>query len=126
MSIGRDVYFRNFCRIQVENGQLKIGHNTFFNNLCTLNCLCKITIGNDCLFGEGVRVYDHNHNYSDRTKLIREQGYSFGEIKIGNNCWIGSNVVITKGVEIGDNVVIGAQCVVYKDVPSNTVVKSND
>ncbi|WP_455667719.1 DapH/DapD/GlmU-related protein [Phocaeicola sp.] len=41
---------------------------------------------------------------------------------IGSHCWIDSNVVILKGVTMGDNVVIGAGCVIYKDVPSNTVV----
>ncbi|MDN0066650.1 DapH/DapD/GlmU-related protein [Bacteroides gallinaceum] len=38
------------------------------------------------------------------------------------HCWIGSNVVILKGVTIGNNCVIEAGCVVYKDVPDNSVV----
>ena len=120
--LGDGVYLRNFCRIQVEDGALKIGNNTFFNNFCTLNCLYKITIGDDCLFGENVKLYDHNHKYKDN-RLIREQGYSLGEIYIGDNCWIGSNVVILKDVRIGDNVVIGANCVIHKDIASNTLVK---
>lgn len=36
---------------------------------------------------------------------------------IGKHVWIGSNVVILKGVTIGDNAVIGAGCVVDRDVP---------
>ena len=43
----------------------------------------------------------------------------------GNNCWICTNAVILKGVEIGDNSVIGAGCVIYRDIPANSVVKSN-
>ena len=46
-------------------------------------------------------------------------------MKIGNNCWICTNAVILKGVEIGDNSVIGAGCVIYRDIPANSVVKSN-
>jgi acetyltransferase-like isoleucine patch superfamily enzyme len=42
-------------------------------------------------------------------------------IHIGNRVWIGSNVVITKGVTIGDNSVIAAGAVVTKDIPANVV-----
>ena len=122
--IGDKAYLRNFCRIQIENGELKIGDNTFFNNFCTINCLDKITIGDNCLFGEGVKIYDHNHNYRDPHQVLSQQGYSLGEVEIGNNCWIGSNVVIMKGVSIGDNVIIGANSIIFKDIPSDHMVKS--
>lgn len=77
------------------------------------------------MFGENVKIYDQNHKFRDRTKLIREQGYSKGRVKIGSNCWICTNAVILKGVEIGDNCVIGAGCIIYHNIPANSVVKSN-
>ena len=46
--------------------------------------------------------------------------YSF-PIKIGNNCWIGANVVILPDVTIGDNSVIGAGSIVTKDIPANVI-----
>lgn len=46
-------------------------------------------------------------------------------IKVGNNVWIGGNVVVLPGVTIGDNVVIGAGSVVNKDIPSNSVAVGN-
>ena len=42
---------------------------------------------------------------------------SVGSISIGNNCWIGANCVITKGVTIEDGAIIGAGSVVTKDIP---------
>lgn len=105
-----------------NNGSLRIGEKCFFNNNCSINCLGKIEIGNNNQFGESVLMYDHNHVYADKGKLISEQGYNIGNIKIGNNCWIGSNVVILKDVEVGDKVVIGAGCVIYKSIPADTVV----
>ena len=123
VKIGNQVQFRNNCRIiSGLNGKLFISDRVFFNNGCSINCFGKITIGNNCQFGEDVKLYDHNHKYSDNSKLINEQGYNVGEIKIGNNCWIGSNVIILKNVEIGDNVVIGAGCIIHKSVKSNSVV----
>lgn len=81
-----------------------------------------ITIGDGTLFGESVKIYCHNHNYKYISRHIKEQGYSCASVSIGKHCWIGSNVIILKGVKIGDNSVIGTGCVVYKDVPSNTVM----
>lgn len=79
-------------------------------------------IGNGCIFGENVRIYDHNHKFSDTQKSIKEQGYTVKPVLIGDHCWIGSNVTILQGVQIGNNCVIGANCLIYKDIESNTVV----
>lgn len=45
----------------------------------------------------------------------------FGPIIIGNNVFVGNNVIFLPGVTVGDNVVIGAGAVVTKDIPSNSV-----
>ncbi|MDU4326324.1 MAG: DapH/DapD/GlmU-related protein, partial [Clostridium celatum] len=56
----------------------------------------------------------------------RNSAYEYGiGITIGNNVWIGGNVVITPGVNIGDNVVIGAGSVVTRDIPANVVAAGN-
>ena len=95
----------------------------FFNRNCSLNCRgTSITIGENSIFGEGVRIYDHNHCYKDPSRPIGEQGFSEAPVTIGKNCWIASNVVILKGVTIGDHAVIGAGCIIHKDVPANTLV----
>lgn len=67
-------------------------------------------------------MYDHNHNWQDKSQLISDQGYTIGSIEIGNNCWIGSHVVILKDVKIGNNVIVGAGCVLFKSIPSNSIV----
>lgn len=118
----------NYCNILVyPNAKLTIGKRVFFNNYCSINCLEKIEIGNDTIFGEGVKLYDHNHLINKKTKSIdvAKEQFNTAPIKIGNGCWIASNVVILKGVTIGDNVVIGANCVIHKSIPSNTIVKNN-
>lgn len=114
----------NFNIFLGEGAYLSIGEDCFFNNGCSINCLGKITIGSNSIFGENVKLYDHNHKYNNKEIPIAKQGFSIGEIKIGSNCWIGSNVTILKDVELGDNVVIGAHCLIYKSVPSNTIVKT--
>ena len=45
-----------------------------------------------------------------------------GNIVIGNDVWIGYEVVIMAGVHIGDGAIIAARAVVTKDVPPYTIV----
>lgn len=45
-----------------------------------------------------------------------------GNVEIGKNCWIGSNVTILTKVEIGDNVVIAANSIITKNIDSNKTV----
>ena len=115
--------FRSGFHLVIESsGGVFVGNNCFFNNYCTLASRAGITIGDGTIFGENVKVYDHNHCYKDVNVPIKYQGYTEAPIVIGKHCWIASNVVILKGVTIGDNCVIGAGCVVYKDVPERTVM----
>ena len=126
IKFGPGVYFKKYCAILLIPGaKLHIGPNVFFNNYCSINCLDKISIGGNTQFGEGVKMYDHNHTYSyanDSLDVARDK-FNTAPISIGKNCWIGSNVTILKGVTIGDNVVVGANNLVYKSVPANTVLK---
>lgn len=85
-SVGKNTTFRKNFGLYLEKGaSIKIGHDCFFNRGCSVNCLESVEIGNHTIFGENVKIYDQNHKFRDRTKLIREQGYSTGRVKIGNN-----------------------------------------
>jgi len=120
------VYFKNYCSINIrQSGRLHIDKGVTFNSFCTINCLEKISIGQNTIFGINVHIFDHNHAYKNQEKLIKKQGYNTSSITIGENCWIGANVVILKGVNIGDNVIIGAGVVVHKSIPCNTVIYNN-
>ena len=122
--IGEHTTFRDGVHIYLEKGaKLSIGANCFFNNGCSISSLNKITIGDGSIFGENVKIYDHNHRFQDANIDIKNQGYSIGEVVIGNHCWIGSNVTILKGTNIGDNCVIGAGLVIKDEIPDNTIIK---
>jgi maltose O-acetyltransferase len=73
------------------------------------------------MMGEFVLIYTQDHKISG----WGYDGYSIGDVVIGNNVWIGGRVTILKGVTIGDNAVIGAASVVTKDVPKNAIVAGN-
>lgn len=121
---GKKTTFRKRFNLAIDGkGVVKIGSNCFFNNDCSINAQEYIEIGDNSLFGEGVKIYDHNHVFKDKQMMIKDQGYKSSSVKIGSNCWICSNVIILKGVTIGDNCVIGAGCIVTSDVEDGSIIK---
>lgn len=125
VKIGENFNIRNYIHIIVgNNGVLNIEDNVFMNNFCSVNCLHEISIGENTLFGENVKIYDHNHAYESSSNSLKVSHSEFTKapVIIGKNCWLGSNVTVLKGVSIGDNCIIGAGCTIYKDVPANSTV----
>jgi acetyltransferase-like isoleucine patch superfamily enzyme len=88
-----------------------------------------IVIEDDVMIGAGVHFYTNNHEFSDVSKPIIEQGYPkttlSDSITLRRGCWIGACVIILPGVEVGENTVVGAGSVVTKSVPPHTVAVGN-
>ena len=118
--VGTNVICRNFENFHVSSGKLILHNGVFINNSCSFNCMERIEIGSGTMMGEGVRFYDHDHVYT--AEKIEKWQWTTAPIRVGRDCWIGSNVTILKGVTIGDNTVIGAGCLIRNDVPANSVV----
>lgn len=126
IKFGKGVSFRKGFSLVIEKGAtVEIGDGTFFNNYCSINALEKVVIGKNCLFGENVKIYDHNHCFNKKDILIKNQGYKKQEINIGSNCWVGSNVIILKGITIGNNSVIGAGEIIKHSINDDTVFSGN-
>jgi acetyltransferase-like isoleucine patch superfamily enzyme len=75
-----------------------------------------LEIGEGTIWAFNVNLLTANHDITDYNKAVEKS------VRIGNNCWIGSNVSILAGVELGDNVVVGANSVVTKSFPANKII----
>ncbi len=96
-----------------------MGSGCFVNhNVYMMDC-AKIRLGRKCLIGPNCGFYTAIHPL-DSTR--RSAGYEMAEpITLGENVWIGGNVIILPGVTIGRNSVIGAGSVVTKDIPEGVL-----
>lgn len=125
IKIGKNTTFRKSFFLHVgKAGNILIGNNCFFNHGFAAYAYSSIKIGNDCIFGENVKMYDHNHKFNTSKKPIKDQGFNISPIQIGNNVWVGTNVVILKGTKIGNNCVIGAGAIISGAIPDDSIVKN--
>jgi maltose O-acetyltransferase len=102
---------------------IHIGENFYSNfNLVILDC-APVRIGNNVRMGPDVGIYTAGHPLHHE---LRKQDFEFAlAVTIGNNVWLGGQVVINPGVTIGDNVVIGSGSVVTRDIPPNMLAAGN-
>ena len=104
LMFGRRVSLDKDCHIAAHTvlaafhgAKLTVGVGCWFNKFCSVGAREMIEIGDNCIFGENVKIYDHNHKHEIGNIPFKDQGFTTRPIKIGNNCWVGSNVVIVPG-----------------------------
>jgi acetyltransferase-like isoleucine patch superfamily enzyme len=122
IAIGAGVFINNFAWIEtIHTGsvtpRLAIHDGVYIGNSAHIIATQSIEIGRDVLIADRVYIADYIHGYEDVTRPIKVQELVLRRpVGIGNGSWIGENVVIL-GAKIGRNCVIGANAVVSSDIP---------
>ena len=88
----------------------QIGSGFHIAHFGTIVVNARAAIGKNCSISHGVSI--------GRTNRVVRKGFP----TIGDNVYIGPGAKINGKIHIGDNSVIGANCVVAKDIPANSVV----
>ena len=98
---------------------IELGDYFYSNhNLLILDC-AKVVFGNGCIIGPNCSFYTVGHPLDPEQ---RKKGLEFAKpIYVGDNVWIGGNVIVMPGVSIGSNSVIGAGSIVTKDIPEGVL-----
>jgi acetyltransferase-like isoleucine patch superfamily enzyme len=134
----RAVFIGNFTNItsgcvladidpsRIRYPKIKIGNYCTFLYRFQCNAAESVVIGDYVLAASNVLITDSDHVIEPcGIPVTRNKRLKSKPVIIGNNCWIGQNAVILKGVTIGYNCIIGANSVVTKDVETNSVVAGN-
>lgn len=135
LQIGAENVFGFVPAIRLGNGEILlqprapesrivIGQKNSFSNNVSLVAMGVISIGDTCQIGDQVTIYDCDFHELDPAR--RNQGFGpVRPVRIGNNVWLGSRVMVLKGVSIGDNTVVGAMSLVTHSLPANCIAAGN-
>ena len=116
--------------VNIEHGaffasgrELELGDNSGLG----LNCRVTgpVTIGRDVMMGPNVTIVTQNHETADTSIPMRLQTAPKHPVRVGDDVWIGANVIILPGVTVGSGAILAAGAVVTKDVPDWAVVGGN-
>ena len=103
------------------SGNITFGKGTFCGEMCIFGCNERISIGDKVMIAQCVTIRDTDHNFSDNSVPMVEQGISTKPVKVEDNVWLGHGAVILKGVTIGTGAIVAAGAVVNCDVPANSI-----
>lgn len=95
-------------------GEVSVGNSTWIGPNVLLDGSGGLTIGSNCSISSNVQIYSHDS--VEWATSGGTSGYQYESTSIGNNCYIGPNTVIEKGVTIGNRVIIGANSFVNSDI----------
>ncbi len=112
------------------SGRVAIGPGTTIQRRCTING--NVALGTHCILAPNVFISSGSHPFRDTPWMpIREQeaarrsravGLPDRPVVVGDDCWLGTNVVVCPGVRLGKGCVLGANAVVTRDVAPYAVV----
>lgn len=106
-----------------QGTKISFGNHFYANTGLTILDGNYVTFGDNVYLAPHVSIYTAGHPID---AMIRNLDLEYAKpVKIGNDVWIGGNVVINPGVTIGDDVVIGSGSVVTKDIQSHVIAAGN-
>lgn len=120
-----------YCRLEVFNdinkGEIIFGQNCQINDNVHIASVDSVTLGDNVLIASRVFISDHNHgqysgdDVSNPNEVPADRKLSSSPVVIEDNVWLGEGVAVMPGVRIGRGCIIGANSVVTKDLPDNTI-----
>ena len=119
ISVGDDVIIRDgaWLATEGESSSLSIGSGTYIGHNCHLHSIDPVSFGSGCVLADNVMVSTTDHDRVDRHVV-----HGTGPIVVGDDVFLGQNVVVLGGVRIGNRATLAAGAVVVRDVAPDAVV----
>ncbi len=116
----------DLCYSVPEAPKITIGDGCTILYRFQCNAAQSVNIGRNVLIASNVLITDSDHVVDPGSVPVTKNcKFMTQPVSIGDNCWLGQNCVILKGVTIGHDSIVGANSVVTHDVPPCSVVAGN-
>ena len=120
LTIGARTNIESHVRLVAE-GELTIGADSFIGTGSIVVAVDSIRIGCDALIAPYVSILDHDHRFDHPGIPYRAQRLAASPTVLGDNVWLGTNVIVLRGVTIGRDVIVGANAVVTRDIAAGSI-----
>lgn len=129
VSVGAHSVVDSFVKIKPAGGvgNVVIGAHSVVNSGCVFYSGNGISIGDSVAIAANCVFALVNHEYGDRHRLIRDQGFmpSKGGILVEDDVWIGAGAVLLDGAILRHGCVIGAMSLVRGEIPAYSIQAGN-
>jgi len=119
--IGDGVFVGRNTILSCKNGDIELADAANLGFNCEVFSASRVTIGKGVLMAAYSYVIGGDHDFSDPSKPVLEQGRTSSGVAIGDGVWIGAGAKILDGLSVGDGAVIGAGAVVRENVPASAI-----
>ena len=134
--LGKRTICRGILLCDSGLGSIDIGDLVYIGDDVIISTRERIRIGARTMIAHGVQIFDNDSHpieardrHADYLNLIegrpRTHFIASAPVEIGEDCWIGANSIVLKGVKIGDRSVVAAGGVVTADIGDDCVVAGN-
>jgi acetyltransferase-like isoleucine patch superfamily enzyme len=121
VTIGNGVFIGRNTILSCKNGDIEIGDGANFGFNCEVFSASRVVVGRSVLLAAYCYLIGGDHDFSDTSRPVIEQGRRSAGVSIGDGVWMGAGAKVLDGVAIGDNAVIGAGAVVRDAVPALSI-----
>ena len=117
ITIGSGVFIGRNTILSSKNGDIEVGDHANIGFNCEIFSASRVVIGRGVLIAAYAYLVGGDHEATDRSPAVLDQGRTSRGITVGEGAWIGAGAMVLDGVTVGARAIVGAHAVVRQTCP---------